>query len=311
MKIYQIQSLQSEKTREEIGRSVQRDRGLLENLIEMKYIVAMFRLFPEEVEQVVTDEMFTSWGIEREEFDRLLTEGREPSDPLHEFIAAHRKKMRIMAESLWETTEQCRVAITFPFTSYTALFQFVMNTDVKYLTDLRGVYSECELEYSSRGGVDCTRYHVGISDSNREIITMMVKVNEQSASQIHIFIQKSIQYTLFQHFNDKKQLRNSSILLHSFASWAFGSDVWFTCPLESMATILQRSNIPYTTASQDESRERYPWFTHGICGNSMGSCPAKRHFFIETREMRDIWLSEEGEQMRNTIPGLFVVSRTT
>jgi len=91
------------------------------------------------------------------------------------------------------------------------------------------------------------------------IISMFVAVYPELKTQQHFFITKSPYYYLYEclGLDSITPLRNSSILLHSFASSLFGSTEWCTAPIESMTKILEAQGFKTYVPGPDHSMTSY------------------------------------------------------
>lgn len=93
----------------------------------------------------------------------------------------------------------------------------------------------------------CTNiYYVLLYDNDEPVISMFISTHESKSFklQMHFFIVKNIYRDINLYINSHVDIiLNSSILLHSFASYIFDSEYWCTWPLQSMTEILNKNNI--------------------------------------------------------------------
>ena len=84
-------------------------------------------------------------------------------------------------------------------------------------------------------------YRVSMYNNDMLVISMFISVYPDIQSQMHFYIIKDILYLLNQYPN----IKNSSILLHSFASDLFNSQYWCTSPLDNMKQILLKHGVVF------------------------------------------------------------------
>ena len=180
------------------------------------------------------------------------------------------------------------------YSNLSSLVYFIASKPLQFLKDILGTYSELYSEYKPYHEIICPRFIVSIYEKEEDMYTtsMVVKVihNQYIKTQIHIHIHKNIHYILSKYLKNEPELRNSSILLHSFASDVFGSDEWFTNPLHSMANIMKANNIRYSLVQKDEYIETpgIKNFIRNVCGISMAGY-SDTYTIVKTNDMRDIW----------------------
>jgi hypothetical protein len=312
MLIYKVKPLTADLSAERL-KYIQRDNQLIQTLTKIKTTMIYIKLFSQD--DYVSDRLKTFYatelcGIDKLTFDRIIEKNKVSDDEekrmqnrKYSFIDLH---LTYFCDFLKECVEQLLFPLSKnqkdPITNYVKLLDFVAKNPLHYFLDMEVICRELTRAYESEESEVCSRYQVSISDQKDdtyyfENIYMIVRVNKESKSQIHIDIHKNIQNTLYQFFNGLKT-PSLSILLHSFASEYFGSEVWFTCPLASMANILKKEGILYKTEPNYDDNENfqqpleklYPWvYNNRVCSDSVLVCPGGLHYFIKTADMLGIW----------------------
>lgn len=284
---------------DQLNRDNERDTKLIDHLYLIKNILIILKikldngmnlteLLPSDIIIYFEDHNISQLN------DIIINQPAEIVNPNHKFHTEIYFKRAI--EDIIESIESSKDLLIFNYgPNYVEkIITFVALKKIQYLKDIKGIFSELTKEYVDLYDKNCIRYYVNITsmDTKVEIISMIVKVNVKSKMQIHMDIHKHLQYVLLYFFNDIPELKFASILLHSFASEIFNSEVWFTCPLESMAYILEQFKIPYKTLPAGEFRETSDWYKNSkLCQISM-LCPGGLQYFIKTADMKNIWRND-------------------
>lgn len=179
----------------------------------------------------------------------------------------------------------------------TNILTFVNKYDVQIFKDYLGVYMEQYREWTIERSEKCEEFYVELFEKNVQIISMFVwKLHfNDKHYQEHISIVKNIFYSFYKHCKKEIEPVKVSILLHSFASWAFKSDTWFTFPLQSMATILDENKIKYQVYHVNEKfikdfLEELKINKNG-CYSGLYFGGIQKFFFIDTKQMELLWLN--------------------
>ena len=278
------------------------DIKLIDLLIKIKSCQLYLKLHPELLRQFKLDK---SCEIKKDLFDKIVNENKLSNDEKTRISSYDEdpSEINLYLETFCSILSNCvkqfafqKIPILGDTTYFLKLLEFIAKRDFMYFLDMKQIYTGINQECEAEDSKYCIRYHVSISDNYDkdeyylEVISMIVKVNEESKNQIHMHIHKNIQNTLYQYFKGVK-IPSLAILLHSFASDYFKSDTWFTCPLGSMSKILDKQKIPYKTISTDKPLiNEYQWVNNAyVCGINMGSCPGNLIYFIKTVDMSGIW----------------------
>ena len=147
---------------------------------------------------------------------------------------------------------------------------FACLKSIDYLRQTRDVFVDQIGVLGSQYSSHCDIYYVCLYEDNILVVSIFVFLFKLYKQQAHFFIVKELDYSLKKFMEGQPELKNSSILLHSFAAYIFNSDQFFTHPLPSMVEIFQRNNIkPAVAASQAEAD-----YWQGIIWNTIGCYPS-------------------------------------
>lgn len=112
---------------------------------------------------------------------------------------------------------------------------------------------------------------------------------------MHFYIIKNLFYVIKKFMQELQELKESSLLLHSFASDLFGSKYWCTLPLTSMSDILLSKKINLITLENnpdlikdfiklliDEQKKR----TNCYVKDTVNTC-------IDVNDIKNLWKQNE------------------
>lgn len=171
--------------------------------------------------------------------------------------------------------------------------QFISKTNYQIFLDYKSVYTEQLIEWKTVRSEKCDRYYVELYENNTQVISMFVwKLHfDEYLLQKHFSIVKNILYSLNKFVISQREIPNSSILLHSFASTLFNSVQWYTSPMSSMAGILKKQNIKFKEFDSED-----PYITNYLKQESQyfQNCVISRtsgfFVFVDINDMKNLWL---------------------
>ncbi len=135
----------------------------------------------------------------------------------------------------WQSkfTEVCELLNT----SSESLMNFLQTAPISMIEKLKQVTVEQHSFIGNREAhADC--YYLEIFVDHKRIISMFVRNNPPF--QLHFFIVNDLKYVI----DGGRELPNSSLFMHSFASSLFGNVAWYTNPVGIMQDILRSKLRP-------------------------------------------------------------------
>lgn len=181
------------------------------------------------------------------------------------------------------------------------IIKFIFERKLDFLLELESVYNE-QLKELKRNNEKCDNFYVSIYDGKMMVISFFVFVIKEMKSQIHLFIAKNIKYVLIKYINKEAELKNASILLHSFASYFFEMDAWMTKPYQIMIDILNANKIPATCIEMEKISEdpKIKNIFTTLLSQKPECWPTDKFeqikgkfCIVNTNDMKDIWLSKQ------------------
>lgn len=168
------------------------------------------------------------------------------------------------------------------------IFEFACLKNTRYFTGFIGVTYEQKMELNTRRPDNCSRYLVNLYQEDILVINMFVFLFEKFQEQSHFFIVKNMYYILTCFANNKPEIRNSSILLHSFAAFIFNSESIYTVPIENMIKILDLNKIPFIKKYDPELLNKLKINYPGCFTTKLES---DEIYFIKTEDIKYKWLA--------------------
>ena len=166
------------------------------------------------------------------------------------------------------------------------IMEFVCLKSLDFFINTIGVLDE-QRSVLGTPYVDCDIYYVCLYEDNIPVVSIFIFLFKQYKQQAHFYIVKELDYSLRKLIEGKPELKNSSILLHSFAAFIFNSDYFFTNPLSSMVEIFKHNNInPAVPVSQAEAD-----YWQGVIYNNRTCYPnIKITHIYSTADIKFKWL---------------------
>lgn len=162
------------------------------------------------------------------------------------------------------------------------LLKFLLTDKTDAFASLSQVIGEQDRFIESDMSSDT--YYLEIFIGNQRIISMFVHDLPSISAQTHFFIVNDLKYLI----DDNRQLPNSSLFMHSFASSLFGNSAWYTNPIGSMKDILE-SKLKSTSYETTGAIER----------KTITSVINKKYYLGTTNSVEPAYKYHIGSYMRN------------